>query len=102
MSPVSLGAILFQSLCVCEWASLFATAILSVYLLCSVLGYSLQERHLGVGVCSEKDSEAGERTRAQVLWEAVGFWPENRGKLGEDVTVISLTTRKDIAVRGKQ
>lgn len=55
------------------------------------LCYSLQERHLGVGVSPEKDNEACERTRAQVLWVVGIVQPEKRGKVGEDTIAISLT-----------
>ena len=35
-----------------------------------VLGPSLQERHQGPGVCSEKGNKAGVESRQQVLWGA--------------------------------
>ena len=42
--------------------------VIHLWVLCSVLYPAAQERHWSPGACSEKDSEAGERSGVQVLW----------------------------------
>lgn len=73
------------------WIPLSAAVILStVY--CALFELLTAGRHLGIAMCPEKDNKAGERTREQILWKAGVVWSEKRGKVGEDIIAISLTT----------
>ena len=50
-----------------DHAPVLSTGEAAPWVLCSVLGSSLQEGHWGAGACPEKGNEAGEGSREQVL-----------------------------------
>jgi len=52
-----------------EVPSVLSTGEATPWVLCSVLGTSLQERHWGPGTWSENGNNAGKGSGAQVLWE---------------------------------
>jgi len=50
-----------------DHAPVLGTGETAPWILCSVLGLSLQEGHRGAGACPEEGKEAGEGSREQVL-----------------------------------